>query len=196
MYNPGRGYRNEFRIIAGEWRRRRLKFPDLPGIRPSPDRVRETLFNWLRNVVPGARCLDLFTGSGALGLEALSRGAASVLFVDRERPVLEAIKAHLALLGASGGATWQGDALGFLRGAPQPLDLVFLDPPFDSPLLGSAIRALEQPGWLAPGAHVYMEWSARKALETPAGWDLLRQDRAGQVSYALARRAAAKLASD
>lgn len=196
MHNPGRGYRNEFRIIAGEWRSRRLKFPDLPGIRPSPDRVRETLFNWLRNAVPGARCLDLFAGSGALGLEALSRGAAAVLFVDRERAALDAIKAHLALLGASGGTTWQGDALGFLRGTPQPFDLVFLDPPFDSPLLGTAVRALGEPGWLAPGAHLYMEYSARTPFEAADGWELLRRGRAGQVGYALARRAAARLASD
>lgn len=196
MHNPGRGYRNEFRIIAGEWRSRRFKFPDVPGIRPSPDRVRETLFNWLRNVVPGARCLDLFAGSGALGLEALSRGAASVLFVDRERQVLDAIKAHLALLRASGGTIWQGDALGFLRGPPQPFDLVFLDPPFDSQLLGPAVRALDQPGWLTPGAHLYMECNVRTSLALPAGWELLRQDRAGQVSYVLARRIEARLASD
>lgn len=196
MHNPGRGYRNEFRIIAGAWRSRRLKFPELPGIRPSPDRVRETLFNWLRDVVAGARCLDLFAGSGALGLEALSRGAAAVLLVDRERLVLEALRAHLARLGATGGETWHGDALGFLQGTPRPFDIVFLDPPFDSPLLAQAIAALRRPGWLAPEAHIYMEYRVRTVLEVPAEWTVIRRSRAGQVQYALAQTGNAPLASD
>ena len=110
-YNPGRGYQNEFRIIAGAWRRRKLSFPPLPGIRPSPDRVRETLFNWLQDHMAGARCLDLFTGSGALGLEALSRSAAEVVFVDRERAALDAVSGHLATLKAQGGTVVQADAL-------------------------------------------------------------------------------------
>src|SRR5579859_3427309 len=97
-HNPGRGYREEFRIIAGQWRSRKLHFPSLPGIRPSPDRVRETLFNWLRDRIEGAACLDLFAGSGALGLEALSRGAAAVVFVDRERVAVQALREHLNAL--------------------------------------------------------------------------------------------------
>src|SRR6202167_2361736 len=102
-HNPGRGYRDEFRIIAGQWRRRKLHFPPLPGIRPSPDRVRETLFNWLQDRIEGSSCLDLFAGSGALGLEALSRGAAQVLFVDQERKAVDAIRGRLGLLKADGG---------------------------------------------------------------------------------------------
>lgn len=186
MHNSGRGYRNEFRIIAGEWRSRRFRFPDLPGIRPSPDRVRETLFNWLRNRVPGARCLDLFAGSGALGLEALSRGAAAVVFVDRETRVIKAIQEHLALLESTHGQTWQGDAFGFLRGTPQPFDVVFLDPPFDSPFLAQAVQALAQPGWLASGARIYMEYGMHGEPRLPDNWELIRQGRAGQVRFALA----------
>src|SRR5215469_18973472 len=106
-HNPGRGYRNEFRIIAGEWRRRKLHFPLLPGIRPSPDRVRETLFNWLAARVPGAHCLDLFAGSGALGLEALSRGAAQVVFVERDAAAAREIAARLLEWGAQAASVEQ-----------------------------------------------------------------------------------------
>ncbi|MGB9429504.1 MAG: 16S rRNA (guanine(966)-N(2))-methyltransferase RsmD [Gammaproteobacteria bacterium] len=196
MVNPGRGYRNEFRIIAGLWRRRRLSFPDLPGIRPSPDRVRETLFNWLMYRIAGARCLDLFAGSGALGLEALSRGAAGVLFVDRERQVLEALREHLDLLHADGGELLQADALTFLRGPARPFDIVFLDPPFDSTLLAQSVAALEQTGWLAPQANIYMEYPQGLAITLPAGWERSRDGHAGRVGFALARRTRAKLAQD
>lgn len=196
MFHPGRGYRNEFRIIAGRWRRRRLKFPDLPGIRPSPDRVRETLFNWLMHVVPGARCLDLFAGSGALGLEALSRGAQQVTFVDRERQVAEALRAHLELLHALHGEVLQADALAFLRGPSRLFDIVFLDPPFSSSLLVESITVLHQGDWLAPQAHLYMEYSLGCAPALPAAWEMRREGHAGRVGFALARCAAAKLAEE
>lgn len=196
MHNPGRGYHNEFRIIAGEWRHRRLRFPELPDIRPSPDRVRETLFNWLRNALSRARCLDLFAGSGALGLEALSRGADSVLFVDRERRVIAALQAHLTALQASGGATRESEALKFLGGTPQAFDIVFLDPPFGSELLGKAVSALRQPGWLTPSAHVYMEYPKGSAPALPDDWKVIRQGRAGQVGFGLVRRVPAQLASN
>ncbi|HKT32892.1 MAG TPA: 16S rRNA (guanine(966)-N(2))-methyltransferase RsmD [Gammaproteobacteria bacterium] len=194
MFNPGRGYRNQFRIIGGQWRRRRLGFPDLPGIRPSPDRVRETLFNWLRDRLAGAHCLDLFAGSGALGLEALSRGAASVVFVDRELRVVETLRAHLDALHATGCEVLRSDALAFLRGPARVFDLVFLDPPFDSPLLATSVVTLEQGGWLAERAHVYMEYpyGARPAL--PSSWELVRESRAGRVGFGLARRGSAPLA--
>src|SRR5690242_17568414 len=145
-HNPGRGYRNEFRIIAGQWRRRKLHFPDVPGIRPSPDRVRETLFNWLRERVEGARCLDLFAGSGALGLEAMSRGAAQVVFVDQDRQAAQAIREHLALLDAAGGEVREAEAQAWLTQTPQPFDLVFLDPPFDADMLPSICARLAE-GW-------------------------------------------------
>ncbi|MGH8307995.1 MAG: 16S rRNA (guanine(966)-N(2))-methyltransferase RsmD [Gammaproteobacteria bacterium] len=195
MFNPGRGYRNEFRIIAGQWRRRRLKFPDLPGIRPSPDRVRETLFNWMQQGVSGARCLDLFAGSGALGLEALSRGAASVLFVDRERQVVEVLRAHLDLLRAPNGAVLQSDALTYLRGPVQTFDIVFLDPPFALPqLLAESADVLEQGGWLAPEARIYMEYPLGSKTALPEAWELIRESHAGRVGFGLARRKTAKLA--
>ena len=183
-HNPGRGYRNEFRIIAGQWRRRKLKFPPLPGIRPSPDRVRETLFNWLREHVEGARCLDLFAGSGALGLEALSRGAAQVAFVDRERQAVEALRAHLVSLHAEGGEVFLSDALAWLGSAPKPFDLVFLDPPFDSELLPPVLDALGR-GWLKPRALVYMEYSADRVPLLPSPWQVWRESHAGRVGFSL-----------
>jgi len=196
MFNPGRGYKNEFRIIAGQWRRRRLKFPPLPGIRPSPDRVRETLFNWLMHKITGARCLDLFAGSGALGLEALSRGAASVLFIDWERQVVETLRTHLESLHAVNGEVLQSEALAFLRAPRQAFDIVFLDPPFVSPLLAEAASALEHHGWLAPQAQIYMEYPLGSAPELPAAWEMIREGHAGRVGFSLARRAPTKLAQD
>ncbi len=194
MFNPGRGYKNEFRIIAGQWRRRRLKFPPLPGIRPSPDRVRETLFNWLMHRIAGARCLDLFAGSGALGLEALSRGAASVLFIDQERQVVDALRTHLETLNAANGEVLHSDALAFLHAPQQVFDIVFLDPPFASPLLAEAAQALEEYGWLAPQAQVYMEYPKGTLPLLPATWEMIREGHAGRVAFGLAREAPAELA--
>src|SRR5512134_933490 len=121
---------NQLRIIGGRWRSRRLRFPPLPGLRPTPDRVRETLFNWLTPVIAGARCLDLFAGSGALGIEALSRGAAAVTFVERHPQAVRGLRANLAQLRAEGARVEQADALLWLRQAPQPFTVVFLNPPF------------------------------------------------------------------
>ncbi len=193
MFNPGRGYKNEFRIIAGNWRRRRLRFPDLPGIRPSPDRVRETLFNWLMQRISGARCLDLFAGSGALGLEALSRGAAQVLFIDQERQAVDALRGHLQALHAENAQVLQSEALAFLHGSPQAFDIVFLDPPFASGSLTQAFDALVKQGWLAPQALVYLEYPVGAAPELPAAWELFRKAHAGRVGFALARHAPVNL---
>ncbi|HLW75174.1 MAG TPA: 16S rRNA (guanine(966)-N(2))-methyltransferase RsmD [Gammaproteobacteria bacterium] len=187
-HNPGRGYRNEFRIIAGQWRRRKLHFPPLTGIRPSPDRVRETLFNWLRERIEGAACLDLFAGSGALGLEALSRGAAAAVFVDRERAAVSALREHLTALGATGGEAVQADALAWLEGPARAFDVVFLDPPFDSELLAQAAEKLERRGWLKDAAVIYLEHPAERAPATPANWRLLRESRAGRVGFRLMQR--------
>ena len=176
-HNLGRGYRNEFRIIAGVWRRRKLKFPPLPGIRPSPDRVRETLFNWLQDHIEGARCLDLFAGSGALGLEALSRGAATTVFVDREHGVTEALRSHLATLKAGGSEVVKAEALAWLGGVPTP---------FDAGLLPDVSRLLEC-GWLKPGAFIYMEYPAEQPPVVPAHWSLWRESRAGRVGFRLMR---------
>jgi 16S rRNA (guanine966-N2)-methyltransferase len=185
MRNPGRGYRNEFRIIGGEWRRRRLGFPAVPGIRPSPDRVRETLFNWLQGRVEGAKCLDLFAGSGALGLEALSRGAASCVFVDQERAVVEMLRAHLANLRVQTAELVQSDAIAYLNGAGGRFDLVFLDPPFASDLLQQALDALADHALLVPGARIYIECAVGQMPVLPAGWRMLREARAGNVEFGL-----------
>lgn len=181
--------RNELRIIGGRWRGRRVHFPEVAAIRPTPDRVRETLFNWLQHLIAGSRCLDLFAGSGALGLEALSRGASQVVFVDRERAVIEQLNDTLALLGARGAELQTHDARRFLEGKAQPFDIVFLDPPFDRDFLPEVCSALEGGGWLAPRAHVYVESPARTGAPVlPASWTLVKSGRAGEVGYHLARR--------
>jgi 16S rRNA (guanine966-N2)-methyltransferase len=180
---------NTLRIIGGEWRGRRIRFPGKGGIRPTPDRVRETLFNWLMAKVSGSRCLDLFAGSGALGLEALSRGAARVTFVERDRENAASLAATVAALAPSRAAVIEADALAWLAGAPEAFDVVFLDPPFAAGLLGEAIRLLESRGWLADDALIYVEMPAKFGPpELPAGWRAHRTGRAGAVGYHLARR--------
>src|SRR5262249_2915587 len=160
-------------IIGGTWRGRKLRFPPSPGIRPTPDRVRETLFNWLQPRVSGARCLDLFAGSGALGLEALSRGASHVTFVERDAAAVRELRARLSEWGASGARVEQADFLHFLAGLPQPFDIVFVDPPFTSGFLTEAAGLLEARQWLAPGALIYVECAARTGLPAlPASWTL------------------------
>jgi 16S rRNA (guanine966-N2)-methyltransferase len=179
------------RIIGGTWRGRRLRFPPTPEIRPTPDRVRETLFNWLAPRVPGARCLDLFAGSGALGLEALSRGAAHVTFVERDPAAAREIRARLAEWGARAASVEHADARHFLQRQPAAsFDIVFLDPPFASTLLAEAAARLEQAGWLSGGALVYVESPADAAPPLPPGWTLLKAKRAGGVGYHLYSRSA------
>ena len=178
---------NQLRIIGGTWRGRKLSFPDLPGLRPSPDRVRETLFNWLAPVIAGARCLDLFAGSGALGLEAASRGAAEVVMVECNRDAVHALHHHVDRLNAVDVQVWEGDAMQYLRGPVAPFDVVFLDPPFGSDLLDQSMRALTGKDWLLPGSYIYLEVKRGISLSLPEGWDLFRSKTAGQVSYHLAR---------
>ena len=181
--------RNAVRIVGGEWRGRLLRFPAVPGIRPTPDRVRETLFNWLQQRVAGSRCLDLFAGSGALGLEALSRGAAEVVFVDVEPAVTHYLVGQLKDFRCERGQVVRSDAGRYLDGPAQAFDLVFLDPPFDAAVLPDICRRLEQGGWLASGGYVYLEAPAAAGPpELPPGWTLLRSKRAGEVGYHLARR--------
>jgi 16S rRNA (guanine966-N2)-methyltransferase len=177
----------QLRIIGGAWRGRKFRFPEGEAIRPTPDRVRETLFNWLMGRVDGARALDLFAGSGALGLEALSRGAAHVTFVERDLAAARGLESLLAMLGEQRAVVEQADALRFLAGAPRPFDLVFLDPPFDSDLAVRAAAALAAGGWLAAGALVYLELPARWPLPSlPPAWRLVKSGRAGDVGYHLA----------
>lgn len=181
------GGSNTLRIIGGQWRGRKLRFADGEGLRPTTDRVRETLFNWLQPVITGARCLDLFSGSGALGLEALSRGAGEVVFIERNPKAVKALKDNLALLHASGATVHQADALAWLRGNVNPFDVIFLDPPFRQNLLAPALKLLAECGWAADGACVYIELESEHGEpELPQGWDLHRSKKAGQVSYYLA----------
>jgi 16S rRNA (guanine966-N2)-methyltransferase len=173
------------RIIAGQWRGRKFRFPPV-DIRPTPDRVRETLFNWLQPRIEGARCLDLFAGSGALGLEALSRGAASVVFVEQQRAAAATIEALLAQWQGSGGAVFCTQALHYLSAArARAFDIVFLDPPYGAGALATAAGSLEA-GWLAADARVYVEHARREPLPTlPLGWRELRTGTAGEVGYHL-----------
>ena len=179
------------RIIGGTWRGRRLRFPSSPDIRPTPDRVRETLFNWIAARVPGARCLDLFAGSGAIGLEALSRGAAHVTFVERDPAAAREIAARLEEWGARGARVEQSDARRFLeRTAVERFDIAFLDPPFASGLLEETVARLEQGGWLAGDALVYVECPAAGAAPAvPPRWRPLKAKQAGEVGYHLYSRA-------
>jgi 16S rRNA (guanine966-N2)-methyltransferase len=152
--------------------------------------VRETLFNWLTPRVVGARCLDLFAGSGALGLESLSRGAAQVTFVERDVAAARELRARLSEWGATGGHVEQGDALRFLGGDGGPYDIVFLDPPFDSDLLTAAAGLLDRGAWLAARALIYVECAARKGLPPlPPTWETTRTKQAGEVGYHLLTRA-------
>lgn len=179
------------RIIAGEWRGRRIDIAAGTDIRPTPDRVRETLFNWLAPVLPGMRCLDLYAGTGVLGLEALSRGAAGSWFVEQDVAAARALEATLVRFGGQGqdkGRVIRADARRWLAGpVPGSFDLVFLDPPYAEDELGNLCTLLAR-GWLAPQAWVYLETSRKNALpELPEGWQVHREREAGEVRYALAR---------
>ena len=178
---------NQLRIIGGRWRGRKLAFPDLPGLRPTGDRVRETLFNWLAPTIEGSRCLDLFAGSGALGLEAASRGAARVVMVDSARAAIRRLEEHRRLLAADGVELVETEALAYLGRPAEPFEVVFLDPPFGKGLLEPCCRALAEGGWLAPGAAVYLE--SERALgepNLPEGWCIHRAKQTGEVAYYLA----------
>jgi 16S rRNA (guanine966-N2)-methyltransferase len=168
----------KIRIIAGEYRGRRIEVPDRPGLRPTPDRVRETLFNWLGQSLHGLACLDLFAGSGALGFEAASRGAARVVMVEHDRAAFEALKKTRELLRARQVELVQDDAFSYLR-KKQAFDVVFLDPPFRQNALPAVFKQLKG----APGMRVYVESDAPFTPDEP--WRELKRARAGQVSYQL-----------
>ncbi|NJN48308.1 MAG: 16S rRNA (guanine(966)-N(2))-methyltransferase RsmD [Candidatus Competibacteraceae bacterium] len=184
-----RSFTSQLRIIGGRWRGRRLNFPVLDGLRPTPDRVRETLFNWLAPVTEGARCLDLFAGSGALGIEALSRGADKVVFVERHPHAAQCLRDNLLGLGAASSEVHREDVLIWLTRPPEPFDIVMMDPPFNQELLKPACRALEERGWLSSKAFIYLEAErAGRHLVLPAAWAISREKTAGQVTYRLAMR--------
>lgn len=182
---PGQG---RLRIIGGDFRRRLLPVLDSPGLRPTPDRVRETLFNWLAAAIPGARALDLFAGTGALGLEALSRGARQACFVEHDGRVAAALADNLATLGAAERArVVNADARAFLAGEPVAFSLVFLDPPFRQELATPCCAALER-GWLTEDAFIYLETEAELAPCVPTTWVLHREVRAGDSTGRLYHR--------
>jgi 16S rRNA (guanine966-N2)-methyltransferase len=182
------------RVIAGRWRGRKLAVHG-SGIRPTGDRVRETLFNWLAPGLAGARCLDWFAGSGALGIEALSRGAAHCVFVERDPGAVRALRACLARLDTTAAEVFAGEATALLATVQGPFDIVFVDPPFDGPDIGNLCTLLEQSGLLADSSRIYLEM--RRTSESPAlppNWRSLRHKNAGQVSFMLAERGAAPTA--
>ena len=176
---------NRVRIVGGEWRSRLIEFPPRKDLRPTPDRVRETLFNWLGQDLTGKSCLDLFAGSGALGFEAASRGARRVVMVENDAAVLRALAASQAALGADRVELRRADALQFLRSDAGQYDVVFADPPFKAGYWPRLAPLL--PPRLASGALVYYE--SATAPELPPGWEVWRQGRAGQVTYQLLRLA-------
>ncbi|MGY0218206.1 16S rRNA (guanine(966)-N(2))-methyltransferase RsmD [Endozoicomonadaceae bacterium StTr2] len=175
------------RIIAGEWRSRKLPVASVEGLRPTPDRVRETIFNWLMADVPGARCLDGFAGSGALGLEALSRGAARLVALEFSKPAAQQLSNNLRTLSADNASLHQTDAVSWLdKKATEVFDLVFLDPPFRKGFLQPVCQKLNDNGWLSQGAKVYIEAESELGqLPVPENWEQLKCKTAGQVSYYL-----------
>jgi len=201
--------RNSVRIIGGAWRGRRVGFPDLEGLRPTPDRVRETLFNWLQLDIARSRCLDLYAGSGALGLECLSRAASEVVFVEKSALAAKSIREHLGLFGGTGsvietdverylaGLAGGGSTAPAARAAPAtaaaaraapPFDLVFLDPPFGHDWLTKILPQLGVGTVIKPGGLVYLECERTSgAPPLPDGWEMLRSKSAGEVGYHLAR---------
>ena len=183
---PDRTPPGRLRIVAGKWRSRLLPIADEPGLRPTSERIRETLFNWLAPAIEGSRCLDLYAGSGALGLEALSRGAREVVFVEMSAGSATVLADSIAALDATGAHVRNTDAMCYLQGEVEPFDIVFLDPPFAADLLEDLCRLLDERGWLAAGARVYLEQDAERPLpRLPDGWAVLREKTAGQVRYAL-----------
>lgn len=174
----------EIRIIGGQWKRSRLPVPDLPGLRPTSDRVRETLFNWLGQTLTGWRVLDAFAGSGALGFEAASRGAAAVVLVEREATLVDGLRALQKRLQASAVSIHRANALNWMTACADRFDLILLDPPFADDLFDRALAAAVP--LLAPDGLLYVE--SPREIAPPAGFTAWRQGRAGAVHYQLLRR--------
>lgn len=182
------GQSGKLRIISGRWRGRRFQCPPGEVTRPTGDRIRETLFNWLDPFITGSRCLDLFAGTGALGLEALSRGAAGVSFVDQDPRAVRQLEATLRQWDCADAEVLKEDALHFLAGTPRPFDIIFLDPPFGVIDPGNLCTLLDNK-WLTHNAHIYIEMRRGDAMpELPPGWAVIRDKTAGQVQFMLVHR--------
>lgn len=179
----------QLRIVAGNWRSRRLQIAVLPGFRPTSERVRETLFNWLAPRIHGARCLDLCAGTGALGIEALSRGASRAVFIEKSPIASKTLTSNLASLAASGAEVLNIDARSYLqRTVVEAFDIVFIDPPFAADLYDELCRLLIQQNWLAPDARIYIEMHAgQPEISLPDEWQELKNKTAGKVRFILAR---------
>ena len=182
--------KNQIRIIGGQWRSRQISFYDTPGLRPTPARVRETLFNWLQYDIPSSRCLDLYAGSGALGLEAASRGAKSVVQVEANPDACRALKETTVKLAATNIKIIQSDVFRYLATDVEPFDIVFLDPPFGLSLAVQTCQWLEDKGWLSQQAKIYVEAESKlKFIDgLPGNWQLLKSKTAGEVGYQLFAR--------
>lgn len=197
MKKPTSAGSGQIRIIGGQWRGRKLPVPDSPGLRPTTDRVRETLFNWLAPDIQQARCLDCFAGSGALGLEALSRYAGSATLLELEKPVARQLAQNLQTLKADNAQVIQTNTLSWLAQQGEPYQVVFIDPPFRKGLLAQTLQLLESNGWLADEALVYVESEVENGTPpVPANWFLHREKIAGQVAYRLYRREGVKQEQD
>lgn len=180
--------RGQCRIISGKWRGRNIKFDDAEGLRPTTDRIRETVFSWLQPYLPQSHCLDCFAGSGVLGFEALSRGAADVVFLEKNKQTVRNLKQNAELLSAENALIQQVDSLGWLKSKQQTgqaFDIVFLDPPFHSGLLARCCSLLSNSGCLSEDAIIYVEHATDEKVELPENWNCLREKSSGQVSYQL-----------
>ena len=191
MKKPNHAGSGQIRIIGGQWRGRKLPVPESPGLRPTTDRVRETLFNWLAPSIVDASCLDCFAGSGALGLLAISRSAANATLLEMERGVAQQLQKNLATLKASNAKVVNTNTLAFLAQAGAPHDIVFVDPPFRKGLLEETLKLLENNGWLSDEALIYIESEVENGLPpVPMNWHVYREKVAGQVAYRLYQREA------
>ena len=175
----------QFRVIGGQWKGRKLKFIEVEGLRPSLDRVRETLFNWLQSDIHGARCLDLFAGSGAIGIEALSRGASHLDFVELNKKAVRQLETNLGLLDADDGNVIHQDAKQFLDKIDQAYDIIFIDPPFHKGIAQEILSKLAQTNLLKEGALIYLEMEQNLEVDIPQSWELLKDKKAGQLQYRL-----------
>ena len=186
--NKKKSQAGQLRIVAGNWRSRLLQIADVPGLRPTSERIRETLFNWLAPNIHGAKCLDLCAGTGALGLEALSRGAGEVVFLERSKIAFKTLNSNIALLGGTNAEVLNVDARDYLVGAnARQFDIVFLDPPFTADLYDELCRLLVEQRWLTDDARIYIEMDKdQPELRLPSGWQVLKSKTAGKVRYTLA----------
>lgn len=181
--------KNKLKIIGGKWRSRHIVFSETPGLRPTPARVRETLFNWLQYDIAGSHCLDLYAGSGALGFEAASRGAKKIVQVEQDKQACWQLKTNAHALTASQVKIVNSEVFRFLAGDPEIFDVAFLDPPFGKGLAVQTCQWLEDKEWLADKAKIYLESESNLSVqEIPDNWKLLREKQTGEVCYRLFKR--------